>query len=133
MATTRTANDLSKICRPGCICAIAREDAEREGTAITGIRFCFAENVEFAMLGTRRMGEQRTLSPQELTELFRRLDTLIDEARTLQRQITERLLSSRSRDLMVRTGQPGVVKSAAETRRTEKGEGPERRRKGRAK
>ena len=86
------------------------------------------------MLGARRgMGDQRTLSPEELAELFRRLDTLIDEARTLQRQITERLLSSRRHDQQDRSGQPPVEKSAGETRRAEKRETPERKRKPRAK
>lgn len=86
------------------------------------------------MLGrTRQMSEQRILSPQELAELLRRLDTLIDEARTLQRQITERLLTSRRSVLPDRSGQPGVVKNQRETRRPEKREQPERHRKTRAK
>jgi hypothetical protein len=79
------------------------------------------------------MSEHGTLSPEELAELFRRLDMLIDEARTLQRQITERILSSRRRDQPDRSGQPGATKSPDETRRNDKREGLERRRKPRAK
>jgi hypothetical protein len=41
------------------------------------------------------MGEQRLLSPEELAALFRRLDALIAEARTLQEQITTRLVTTR--------------------------------------
>jgi hypothetical protein len=52
------------------------------------------------------MGEQRLLSPEELAALFRRLDALIEEARVLQQQITERLLSTRRHDVQDRTGQP---------------------------
>ena len=78
------------------------------------------------------MGEHQTLSPEELAELFRRLDSLIDEARTLQRQISERLLSSRRRDQPDRSGQPGT-RNSGETRRNEKREGTERQRKPRAK
>ncbi len=52
------------------------------------------------------MGEQRLLSPEELAALFRRLDSLIIEARTLQEQITTRLLNARKQDLPVRSGQP---------------------------
>jgi hypothetical protein len=51
------------------------------------------------------MGE-RLLSPQELDALFRRIDSLIEEARVLQKQISERLLSSRRADQQDRTGQP---------------------------
>jgi hypothetical protein len=50
--------------------------------------------------------EQRLLSPEELAALFRRLDALIDEARVLQEQITSRLLVTRRRDQLDRTGQP---------------------------
>ena len=52
------------------------------------------------------MGERRLLSPEELAALFKRLDALIEEARTLQQQITERLLVTRRQDRMDRTGQP---------------------------
>ena len=52
------------------------------------------------------MAEQRLLSPEELAALFKRLDSLIEEARTLQKQITERLLTNRRQDRMDRTGQP---------------------------
>ena len=50
--------------------------------------------------------EQGLLSPEELAALFKRLDTLIEEARTLQQQITERLQVSRRADQQDRTGQP---------------------------
>jgi hypothetical protein len=52
------------------------------------------------------MGEQRLLSPEELAALFRRLDSLIDEARILQEQITSRLLNARRQNQLDRTGQP---------------------------
>ena len=52
------------------------------------------------------MGEQRLLSPEELAALFRRLDSLIIEARTLQEQITTRLLNTRKQDLPDRRGEP---------------------------
>jgi hypothetical protein len=52
------------------------------------------------------MSEQRLLSPEELAALFRRLDALISEARTLQEQISSRLLTSRRRDQPDRSGQP---------------------------
>ena len=52
------------------------------------------------------MGEQRLLSPEELAALFRRLDSLITEARTLQEQITTRLRHSRTDDMPDRSGQP---------------------------
>jgi hypothetical protein len=52
------------------------------------------------------MGEQRLLSPEELAALFKRLDALIEEAKILQQQITERLMVSRRQDQPVRTGQP---------------------------
>jgi hypothetical protein len=52
------------------------------------------------------MGEQRLLSPEELAALFKRLDGLIEEARTLQQQITDRLLVSRRQDRQDRSGQP---------------------------
>jgi len=52
------------------------------------------------------MGEQRLLSPEELAALFRRLDALIEEARLLQQQITERLLTHRRQNLPDRAGQP---------------------------
>ncbi len=52
------------------------------------------------------MGEQRLLSPEELAALFRRLDSLITEARALQEQITTRLLTARRHDLPDRSGQP---------------------------
>ena len=60
------------------------------------------------------MGEQRLLSPEELAALFERLDALIEEARTLQHQITERLLTTRRQNRPDRTGQP----VRAERRRT---------------
>ena len=52
------------------------------------------------------MPERRLLSPEELAALFKRLDTLIEEARTLQQQITDRLLSTRRQDRPDRTGEP---------------------------
>jgi hypothetical protein len=52
------------------------------------------------------MSEQRLLSPDELAALYRRLDALIDEARTLQEQISSRLLTARRQDQPDRTGQP---------------------------
>jgi len=52
------------------------------------------------------MAEQRPLSPEDLQELFKRLDTLIEEARTLRQQIGERLLVSRRGDQPDRSGQP---------------------------
>ena len=52
------------------------------------------------------MTEQRLLSPEELAALFRRLDALISEARTLQEQISSRLLTTRRRDQPDRSGQP---------------------------
>ncbi len=52
------------------------------------------------------MGDERLLSPEELAALFRRLDALLEEARTLQEQITQRLLTTRRYDQPVRTGQP---------------------------
>jgi hypothetical protein len=52
------------------------------------------------------VSEQRLLSPDELAALFRRLDALIDEARTLQEQISSRLLTTRRRDQPDRSGQP---------------------------
>jgi hypothetical protein len=45
-------------------------------------------------------------SPEELAKLLRRLDFLIDEARTLQEQITARLRAERRRDQPDRSGQP---------------------------
>ena len=52
------------------------------------------------------MTSQRLLSSEELSALFKRLDALIEEARTLQQQIGERLLLSRRGDQQDRTGQP---------------------------
>ena len=52
------------------------------------------------------MRDQRLLTPEELAALFKRLDTLIEEARTLQQQISERLLATRRQDQQDRTGQP---------------------------
>jgi hypothetical protein len=52
------------------------------------------------------MAEQRLLSPEELAALFTRLDSLIEEARTLQKQISERLLTSRRQDRQDRSGEP---------------------------
>lgn len=52
------------------------------------------------------MAEQRLLPPEELAALFKRLDSLIEEARTLQRQITDRLVTSRRQDRQDRSGQP---------------------------
>jgi len=52
------------------------------------------------------MPEQRLLSPEELAALFERLDTLIEEARALQQQITDRLLTTRRQDRQDRTGEP---------------------------
>lgn len=60
------------------------------------------------------MAEQRLLSPEELAVLFKRLDTLIEEARSLQQQITDRLLTTRRQDRQDRSGEPGRV----ERRRT---------------
>lgn len=51
------------------------------------------------------MGE-RLLSPEELAALFRQLDALIAEARMLQQQISDGLLSTRRRDQQDRSGQP---------------------------
>lgn len=51
------------------------------------------------------MSEQG-LSPEELARLLQRLDSLIDEARTLQEQITARLRAERRRDQPDRSGQP---------------------------
>jgi hypothetical protein len=52
------------------------------------------------------MPEQRLLAPEELAALFKRLDALIAEARTLQEQITNRLTTTRRQDQPDRTGQP---------------------------
>ena len=52
------------------------------------------------------MGEQRLLSPEELAVLFKRLDALIAEARTLQEHITDRLATTRRQDQPDRSGQP---------------------------
>jgi hypothetical protein len=52
------------------------------------------------------MGEQRLLSPEELAALFKRLDALIAEARTLQEQISTRLSTTRRQDQPDRSGQP---------------------------
>lgn len=52
------------------------------------------------------MANERPLSPEELAALFRRLDTLIEEARVLQRQITDRLLATRRGDQQDRSGEP---------------------------
>jgi hypothetical protein len=52
------------------------------------------------------MTDQRLLSAEELATLFKRLDALIEEARTLQQQIGERLLASRRADQPDRSGQP---------------------------
>ena len=58
------------------------------------------------------MGEQRLLSPEELAALFRRLDALIAEARTLQEQITTRLVTTRRHNQMDYSGQPERRRSA---------------------
>jgi len=58
------------------------------------------------------VGDERLLSPEELAALFRRLDALLEEARTLQQQITERLLTTRRHDQSVRAGQPERRKTA---------------------
>jgi len=52
------------------------------------------------------VGDERLLSPEELAALFRRLDALLEEARTLQQQITDRLLTTRRQAQSVRQGQP---------------------------
>ena len=52
------------------------------------------------------MSDQPLLSPEELAALFKRLDALIVEAKTLQEQITERLLTNRRQDRPARGGQP---------------------------
>lgn len=52
------------------------------------------------------MGDERLLSPEELAALFRRLDALIEEARALQQQITQRLLATRRQNQQDRSGQP---------------------------
>lgn len=52
------------------------------------------------------VSDQQLLSPEELAALFRRLDALIAEAKTLQEQITDRLVTTRRQDRPVRTGQP---------------------------
>ena len=51
------------------------------------------------------MSEQRLLSPEDLAALFRRLDALIAEAKTLQEQITDRLLTNRRQDRPARASQ----------------------------
>jgi hypothetical protein len=56
--------------------------------------------------GTSIVGDERLLSSEELAALFRRLDALIEEAKTLQEQITKRLLTTRQQDQIVKTGQP---------------------------
>ena len=71
---------------------------------------CSAFRVGVSSLSSIRIrlvvGDERLLSPEELAALFRRLDALLQEARTLQEQITERLLTTRRQDQPVRTGQP---------------------------
>ena len=52
------------------------------------------------------MTDHSPLSPEDLAALFKRLDALIDEARSLQRHISERLVASRRGDQQDRTGQP---------------------------
>ena len=52
------------------------------------------------------MTDQRPLSPEELAALLKRLDALMEEARALQQQISERLLVSRRGDQQVRSGEP---------------------------
>jgi hypothetical protein len=55
--------------------------------------------------GESQMTEQG-LTSEELAKLIRRLDALIDEARTLQAQIAERLQADRRRVQPDRTGEP---------------------------
>lgn len=52
------------------------------------------------------MGDERLLFPEELAALFRRLDALIEEARALQEQITQRLVVTRRQNQQDRSGQP---------------------------
>ena len=52
------------------------------------------------------MTDQRPLSPEDLAVLLKRLDALIEEARSLQQQIGERLVASRRGDQPDRSGQP---------------------------
>ena len=49
---------------------------------------------------------EQGLTPEELATLIRRLDALIDEARTLQAQIAERLRADRRRVQPDRSGEP---------------------------
>ena len=68
------------------------------GCAILGLPASCDADVE--------MSDQNLLSPETLSVLFRRLDALIEEARTLQQQITARLVAARRRDQPDRSGQP---------------------------
>lgn len=52
------------------------------------------------------MSDQQPLSTEELAVLFKRLDALIAEARTLQEQITGRLLTNRRQDRPAPPNQP---------------------------
>ena len=52
------------------------------------------------------MGDERPVPPEEISALFQRLDALIEEARSLQREITERLMATRRRDRQVHSGRP---------------------------
>ena len=49
---------------------------------------------------------EQGLTPEELATLIRRLDALIDEARTLQAQIAERLRADHRRVQPDRAGEP---------------------------
>jgi len=52
------------------------------------------------------MTDQSPLSSEDLAALVKRLDELIEEARSLQRRIGERLVVSRRGDQQDRSGQP---------------------------
>lgn len=52
------------------------------------------------------MPDSRSLSPEDLAALLKRLDALIEEARTLQQQIGDRLVVNRRGDQPDRSGQP---------------------------
>jgi hypothetical protein len=51
------------------------------------------------------------LSPAELEELSRRLQSLIDQARTLKEQITQRSIEQRRAERADHTGEPAATKA----------------------
>lgn len=89
-------------------------DAVNNGSVRPWKRLCFSGVPDSAILewtaprATTRfaMPDQRSLSPEDLAVLVKRLDALIEEARALQRQIGERLVVSRRGDQPDRSGQP---------------------------